>query len=224
MSTPVPPAAPGSPSAPPPAAPPPPAGPAAPLPPPAAPVAPVPPAGAPHPVSRRRFLVAAAVQIVALVGLVAWKGSIFVTEGPTVVLRTVPVDPRSLFMGDYVALRYALSTLRPEDGVDADRWDLPAGAAAFVVLEEAGDGTWRAVRLAAERPLQDASRPFVAGVVDRCAPEAGCTLTYGIEQYYVPEHRGPALEEAARHGDVLVTVKLDLLGRAGFVALHYPGE
>lgn len=34
------------------------------------------------------------------------------TSGREIVLETVPVDPRSLFRGDYVTLRYAISPVR----------------------------------------------------------------------------------------------------------------
>ena len=40
--------------------------------------------------------------------------------GKEVLLKTVPVDPRDLFRGDYVTLRYEIGTLNLRDGQAED--------------------------------------------------------------------------------------------------------
>ena len=51
-----------------------------------------------------------ALQLVFILGLVAYK-EVTLRFGTEVMLQTVPVDPRDLFRGDYVTLRYGISTL-----------------------------------------------------------------------------------------------------------------
>ena len=62
------------------------------------------------PNAKRLFIAVIAVQIVFLLGLVGYRESIL-SLGRTAVLETVPVDPRDLFRGEYVVLRYEISTL-----------------------------------------------------------------------------------------------------------------
>ncbi len=170
-------------------------------------------ASAVQPLSGRAYAALAGLQILALLGMIAWKGSIFVTAGPTVVLETLPVDPRSLFMGDYVRLRYAIG--ESHGGAPP----LAPGEPVWVVLEES-EGVWRAVACEThEPPAQDPARPFVRGTVEACFAPGDCLFLFGIEEYYVREDRGLALEEAARAGRVLVTVKLDARGRAAIAAV-----
>ncbi|HIA16964.1 MAG TPA: hypothetical protein EYN72_09330, partial [Dehalococcoidia bacterium] len=62
------------------------------------------------PNAKRLFIAVIAVQIVFLLGLVGYRESIL-SLGRTAVLETVPVDPRDLFKGEYVTLRYEISTI-----------------------------------------------------------------------------------------------------------------
>ena len=54
------------------------------------------------------LLLAVVIQTGVLVAMVAMK-QWTLTTGTPVVLETKPVDPRSLFRGDYVRLNYAIS-------------------------------------------------------------------------------------------------------------------
>ncbi len=60
--------------------------------------------------TRRLFIVVIALQIVFLLGIVGYRESILAL-GRTAVLQTVPVDPRDLFRGEFVVLRYEISTI-----------------------------------------------------------------------------------------------------------------
>src|SRR3989344_3350182 len=60
-----------------------------------------------------RMVVIIALQTVALLGMIGIKQYTLATGSP-VVLKTQPIDPRSLFRGDYVRLNYAISQLELE--------------------------------------------------------------------------------------------------------------
>jgi len=59
---------------------------------------------------RLAFLIIVLFQILILVGLMGFNEA-NLAFGKSVVLQTAPVDPRDIFRGDYVVLRYEISTL-----------------------------------------------------------------------------------------------------------------
>ena len=143
------------------------------------------------------FFVVVAAQVV---GLVAFAGvrEVAVTGGREITLQTAPVDPRSLFQGDYAILDYEIAVL-PE-GLR----DLPAGSEIFVVLHECGD-VWCAA--AWHEPVRPPSSDvFIRGVVNQRG-----RLDFGIGTYFVPEGTGHVIERAE---DVKVVVSLGAEGQA----------
>ncbi len=137
--------------------------------------------------------------LVALQALVLVGGAVAeewrLARGDDVVLRTMPVDPRDLFRGDYVVLAYEISEFHAQ-GVEP-------GDVVFVELAER-DGIWRAVRLHRRPPESGAT--FIRGEVRRPG-----WIEYGIEAYFVPEGRGWEIE-SGRNVDVAVSI--DRAGRA----------
>ena len=117
--------------------------------------------------------------------------------GTTVVLQTVPVDPRSLLQGDFAILRYRISTL------PGYLSNLGQGSTAYVILVERDD-VWTAVRHTISKPSLD--EVFIKGRVD-----AGGELDFGIGTYFVPEGTGHIIEQAR---DVKVKVSVSGSGSA----------
>jgi uncharacterized membrane-anchored protein len=85
-------------------------------------------------------IIAAALQLLVL-GYMAGEREAVAVHGTRVWLRTVPVDPRDLFRGDYVRLRYEAST------VPRERWagTLPQtlakrGDRVYALLAQRADG------------------------------------------------------------------------------------
>ena len=135
-----------------------------------------------------------------------------IQTGREYVLETRPVDPRDLFRGDYVTLRYAISSLsyccyEAEDTI-------------YVLLEASGD-VWRADGHA-EQPPTD-GQPFIRGRVTRVgiAPNRSLEVVYGIESYFVPEGTGRTIEDAIRRGQdkVRVRIAVDRFGTAAIKSL-----
>ena len=65
--------------------------------------------------SRRIFLFAGVgLQLVVLIGMIVFKAMPLWTGEP-ILLRVVPVDPRDMFRGDYVAISYDFSRIPPRE-------------------------------------------------------------------------------------------------------------
>lgn len=90
---------------------------------------------------RMHIIISVCIVLVVLVGAFVAFNELKYKEGTSVYLETQPVDPRDLFLGDYVILRYAIENENlPAEGILAegqDAWVLvtnenPAQATAIV--------------------------------------------------------------------------------------------
>ncbi len=148
-----------------------------------------------------------AAQILLLLVLIGAK-EYTLNVGTTVVLQTVPVDPRSLLQGDYAILGYEIST-RP--GFLAR---LSPGTTVYVSLVERGD-VWEALGYSANKPTTS-DAVFIKGTVDRRG-----LLDFGIGTYFVPEGTGHIIERAR---DVKVEVAVESRGNAVTKRVLVDGE
>jgi uncharacterized membrane-anchored protein len=170
--------------------------------------------------NKRWFWAAVALQILILLGLIGTHLYTRFTGAP-VLLRTLPVDPWDLFRGEYVALRYEISELSPEQ-VPMTGIPYRRGQTVWVTLRK-GDPFWTAVAVSPERPATGPDEIALRGTVEWYAeawvngPEAQPARTfirYGIEQFYVPEGEGARLQQQPH---LTVEALVDRFGRA---ALH----
>ena len=140
-----------------------------------------------------------AVVAAQVVGLVTFAGvrQVALSGGLEITLQTAPVDPRSLFQGDYAILDYEIAEIPA--WLDGE----PAGAEVYVVLTKCGD-VWCASRhtLAEPKPTD----VYIRGVINQRG-----RLDYGIGTYFVPEGTGHIIERAQ---DVKVVVSLGSQGQA----------
>src|SRR3989304_1156277 len=81
----------------------------------------------------------------AMIAMKQWT----LSTGPPIVLGPQPIDPRSLFQGDYVRLNYKISTLGLAD-LPADRPFKKHGR--IYVLLRRGDTYWEPISIHHERP------------------------------------------------------------------------
>ena len=146
--------------------------------------------------TRVAFFGTVAAMLLLLLGLIGFK-EYAIRTGTTVVLQTVPVDPRSLLQGDHVVLGYEISTL-PEHLSHLSRGDI-----VYVTLEEKAD-VWEAEAYDTSRPSGD--KVFIKGELGRVR-----TLDFGIGTYFVPEGTGLIIE---RSRDVKVKVSVGSSGVA----------
>ena len=151
------------------------------------------------------LLAAIAFQLLVVVGMVV-QAALPLWTGTEVRVRTVPVDPRSLFRGNYARLGYEFGTLHEDDVEGAD--DLPPGGAVFVSLEPGEDGLYSLAKASVDRP---AGGVFLRG---RSVPSAQwILLTFGIEAFFAPKEKALALEKDLRDGGIAVLM-VDGGGRA----------
>lgn len=179
-----------------------------------------------------RILIVAALQTVALAGMVAAKQWTLATGTP-VVLETRPVDPRSLFRGDYVRLNYAISRL-DLDSLDGDN-AFHNDDTLYVVLRP-GEPYWQPVAVYREHPGESAEGVIIRGTVRstlgrRRNPETRemedrrtVFARYGIENYFVPEGEGRALERPREGERIDIQVAVDARGGAGILGVLVNGE
>jgi uncharacterized membrane-anchored protein len=173
---------------------------------------------------RRLWLAVGAVALMqsGVLGAMVWERIQLLTHGREVVLPIIPVDPRSLFRGDYVQLSYDVSrvTGRLLDGA------LPRGATVYVSVARGPDGAWTPIKAT---PIHDgAGRADV--IVLKGRVEAGgsdghdALVRYGIESYFVREGKGRELEALARDKKLAAVIAVDARGKAAIKGLMIDGK
>lgn len=129
--------------------------------------------------------------------------------GKKVRIATIPVDPRDVFYGDYVVLRYTLSTFVPEQWHADER--PTTGMKVYAWLREK-DGLFEATRFTHEQP--PAGTLSLRGrIVSEYEDASGkhYDVAYGIERFYVPEGTGGDIEAYA--GQAIATVRIARWGQ-----------
>jgi len=175
-----------------------------------------------------RMGVAVAVLTLVLFGMIARKQWTLST-GTSVVLETKPVDPRSLFRGDYVRLNYTINTL--DTAAYPELSHVKRGDVVYVSLA-AGSPYWQPERVSLACP--DAPSVVLKGRVERVSRHWNNTtrkydaasevrVKYGIENYFVPEGAGRAIERPAAGEKVSIQVAVDRFGNAGIRAVLLNG-
>jgi uncharacterized membrane-anchored protein len=171
---------------------------------------------------KRLFIVVIALQIVFLLGLVGYRETILAV-GRTAILQTVPVDPRDLFKGEYVTLRYEISNLgSTQTNQGSKRYRLLGevnnGDTVYVALSNIDDDEF-SLDVQTGEP-SGRTDLFIKGKVGTKNSDV-ITVEYGVEQYFVPEGRGLEIEQA---DEVEVRVKINRSGIAAIEALIVDGQ
>jgi uncharacterized membrane-anchored protein len=180
----------------------------------------------------RRLIVVVLVQtliLLAVIGMRQWT----LSTGIPVILETQPIDPRSLFSGDYVRLNYKVSDLRLEE-LAGDR-TFKRNDTVFVVLAPEGD-YWKAVSVHRSRPPPADGQAVIRGSVEytgdtiwdaernKALEVKHLHVKYGIEDYFVQEGAGRELERPKQGERVSIQVAVDRCGNAGIKAVLVNGR
>ena len=152
--------------------------------------------------SRRTLFIGCLVfELLAVFGLFlpyAWLKS----EGTVVTLRTVPVDPRSLFRGDYVVLDYEVGHGLP-NGWAGEVLD---SALVYVHLGPTGEVFERTGVSTEYPPILEEGQACLRGLTNSW----DTTIRFpDIAQYFVPEGMGKELEQLQTVHRLLVDVVVD---------------
>lgn len=157
--------------------------------------------------NRKTFLKAMIVPAVILLGFIVYN-YYTLSQGNEILLKTAPVDPNDLFRGNYVNLRYDISTI----DLNNVTYDMPFvnGDDIFAVLVK-GDKYWSVtgIRHYIQRP--QSNEVIMKGKVAYSYGDQ-VNVLWGIESYFVSEGKGQAIEREIR--DVSVKVSVDSTGRA----------
>lgn len=145
--------------------------------------------------------------------------------GDEILLKVIPVDPRSLFQGDYVILSYPFSSLDlTEVEYDFDPESINNQEKVYLALEPESD-TWSPVMITKDKskvrdktfleakalyttaripepPVADTTEPRKPGDSEMKV----IRLKLSIEQYYVPEGKGKEIEDKIRDGEIFAKV------------------
>jgi uncharacterized membrane-anchored protein len=144
--------------------------------------------------SKKPYILAVAVQLAILAGLGAFNMYVLAT-GRTVPLSTVPADPWDMFRGNYLVLRYDISTIRTTQ-------DFQPGQEVFVVLEKKNP-YWSVSYVLDKMPKLTDDEVALKGKIAYTTPKE-IHMHYGLEQYFLPE--GNALLSSSSRPDVEIAV------------------
>lgn len=171
-------------------------------------------------------LAVAAAQSAVLAWMV-WQRVTLLRTGREVVVDVVPVDPRSLFRGDYVRFNYDFSRIGSEIAADTP---LSAGKPVYVLIGKVEGDKWRPLK-AAPRPIEttDPAQVVLKGLVQpgwngQREIRAPFTVRYGIESYFVPEGEGRQLETMVREKRISVVVAVGADGTAAIKGILADGK
>ncbi len=178
-----------------------------------------------------RIVIIIALQTAALIAMVGMK-QYTLSTGVPIVLKTEPIDPRSLFRGDYVRLNYSISRL-PVEKLAGDR-DFDRNDTIYVVVQQAGE-FWEALSVHRALPAVSGGQVAIKGRVEYVnqrnwrppgePPEVVKSLSvkYGVENYFVPEGEGRVLERPKPDETVSIRLVVDSNGNAAIKAVLVNG-
>lgn len=171
----------------------------------------------------------AAAQILFLSWMV-WDRINTLHSGREITLKVIPIDPRDIFRGDYVVLGYDMSRIVHSTATDGP---LPPhlvnGADIYVTLTPDAERGWKVLKSSNTYPASvSASDVVVRGRItyvweDPADKTTHFSVEYGIENYFVPENTGRALEEQVREKKIEAVVAVGSGGEAALKALAVDG-
>lgn len=141
--------------------------------------------------------IAIAFQFLVLTGMYA-KAHMPLWTGEEVRLKTIPVDPRSLFRGNYARLNYEISTVNASQLLKEHQ--LRKGEKVYVSLVKNAHGLYEEGEPNIEKPDTGI---FIAGRVTRIYSNR-LRIKYGIEAYFAPKEEALRLERELRQSAVAV--------------------
>jgi len=165
---------------------------------------------------KKIFIIIGIFWIVIIGGFIAFKEFTLQT-GDEILLKTRPVDPRDLFRGDYVILRYDLSTINT-DSLSYQGSDFKEDDKVYVLLNIDDQKIGSLSNIDKNKPSEGV---FIEGTV-KSAYNNRLNIEYGIESYFVPEGRGKEIERNL--GKIYTKIAVDNFGNAVIKSLVLDGK
>jgi len=130
-------------------------------------------------------------------------------NGKKIILQCEPVDPRSLFSGDYVILNFKISSL-PKELFGSIEKIPQSGEAIYVGLGPDRENKYHEAREVSMKPevLKKKYPVVIRGKIEYTFTRNPGTIPvkYGIEQYFVPQGEGKKIEKNIKNTSVEVSV------------------
>lgn len=143
-----------------------------------------------------------------IIAFFALSNEFTLRTGKEILLKTVPIDPRDLFRGDYVILNYEISQLPNGEDFKPDQ-------KIYVVLNIDKSNIATTNYISKKQPKNEF---FIEGVVRKQFRRS--RIEYGIESFFVKEHTGMYIQRKLSQG-AYVKVSIDRNGRAKIKELIY---
>ncbi len=167
----------------------------------------------------KKILIIAAVIIQCMaLGAICFERESVLMTGETVYIRTVPVDPRDLFRGDYVRLNYGISTIPLEMVDKKKRKDFQKREKrVYLVYKTDARNMVVPLRLSLEKP---AGETFIRGYTVRNWRNNSIGVRYSIEKYFMQQGKGLVLERGQRLEGVRIPLEMETaVGRGNGIAV-----
>jgi uncharacterized membrane-anchored protein len=170
------------------------------------------------------IIVVATVQASVLCWMI-YERAHLLSSGREIVLEVVPVDPRSLFQGDYVTLSYPISRVDTPSGRQLRR-----GTVIYVTLQRSANDTWTVAQTSTTPPAATSPNQIVlkgrvqyfSAATDRTPAQS--SVDYGIETFFVPEGAGHEIEKLIGNHKLFALIAVDGDGNAGIKGLIVDGK
>lgn len=156
--------------------------------------------------------------LIIIIGFIVTK-EFTLRTGKEVLLKTVPVDPRDLFRGDYVLLRYEISNLHLNN-IITDYTDFKIGDKIYVALKKE-NGYGIVSKISRNTPKN--KELFLKGITKNVRDKS-LIVEYGIESYFVPEGKGKEIERIREGKKLDVKVSIDRFGNVAIRSLLTDGK
>lgn len=144
----------------------------------------------------RSLVVVVVLQLGVLVGSLV-QANLPMWVGTEIRVLTQPVDPRSLFRGNYARLSYEFDRLPVDLLPSTER--IRVGEVVYAQLEAGEDGLYSLVAVSFEKPSQGV---FLRGRITRSS--APYRVHYGLEAFFAEKDKALQLERDLRGGGVAV--------------------
>jgi uncharacterized membrane-anchored protein len=165
---------------------------------------------------KKIFIIIIVFWIVIIGGFIAYK-EFTMRTGDEILLKTMPVDPRDLFRGDYVILGYEISTIYT-NGLSYQSSDFKEDDSIYVLLNVNDDKIGMLADIDKSKPIEGV---FIKGII-KSVDNNRLNVEYGIESYFVPEGEGKNIESSL--GKIYTKVAVDKFGNAVIKSLVLNGK
>ena len=145
--------------------------------------------------------IAAGLQFAVLTGMYL-LAALPLWTGSEIKIKTIPIDPRSMFRGNYARLRYDISELGVQHFPDHE--DLRNGEIVYVVLEPDDNLLYTFSAVSLEEPN---SGLYLRGRIQNEFFEEDVSyfrIKYGVEAFFAPKATALDLENELRNGGLAV--------------------